>query len=116
MKFSFLTYFLAFFSFVVFIQNSKSEPHEPYSIKSGYNIILHNKITEYGPLSIDNRRFYYKNNIFLFKAINFKKQELFIAVDCKNTLLSVSTENYSWTDWFNPLLNFEKSIISDFCT
>ena len=81
------------------------------------NIIDRNiKDIPYGPITIKPNSFYYKNNIFLIKAINHYNKIIYLALDCNRFKLNISGSSLIWKNWAAPVESFEKHLLEDHCS
>ena len=88
------------------------------SIKSNYTVsgLVHlNLWRSYGPLKVNWTDWRMSNDSFVAPAINGQSQELYIAINCNNQLINISSSQLSWKGWLEPQYEFEKELVEDFC-
>ena len=74
-----------------------------------------NKWIKYGPLSVNWSDWRYFNGNYITKANSKKNKSFFIAISCERRTLNNTLGNHSWKKWYFPGVDFEYSLINDFC-
>ena len=88
-------------------------------INTGYNDFNFSQNVDnniiYGPLSLDLSNFYFDRNIFIILARTSFDKIVYLAIDCKNSLLNVSNSSLNWKEWKEPIKQFEIHLLDDLC-
>ncbi len=70
---------------------------------------------QYGPIEINWSFWKTRRQYHIAPAINQNKQPIFIAINCNKYLLNTTGNNNQWKNWFSPSLDFELTLINDYC-
>ena len=70
---------------------------------------------QYGSLRLDIESLRRKENKLIIPFINTKLQKMYLAIDCKKSMINVTEPNLQWKSWAKPIEAFEFNLINDLC-
>ena len=73
------------------------------------------KWLKYGPIIINWSDWRYFGGYYITQAKNKRNSSFYLAISCKERVLTHALKNYQWTSWYFPKSDFEFKLINDFC-
>ncbi len=73
------------------------------------------KYIDYMPIKVELEKFFFRDEIFIIKAINHRDKIIYLALDCNKFMINVVDLSLKWREWHQPRKSFEKHMLYDFC-
>ncbi len=70
---------------------------------------------KYGPLRINWTSWRSKNGNYVAAATNMNNQNIFLAINCSQSMINVTGIQNRWKGWSNVQNDFEAALLKDLC-